>query len=143
MLLMAVTSNRKSVMKELSAAVAKTLVALTANIQAELMEDTPVDTGWARANWVPSARAPVVRSLPEFAIHEREMKAAAVPAAQTEQSSLTASFLSALLEQPVDMYITNNVSYIIDLNDGYSVKAPPGFVQMAIIRGMKKTEAMV
>ena len=30
------------------------VIALSTNIVARLVETTPVDTGWARANWVPS-----------------------------------------------------------------------------------------
>jgi hypothetical protein len=139
---MAIKSNLKEVTAKMNADMGLLVKKMMGSIQVELELSTPVDTGWAEANWVPSMGAPIVRSLPEFAIHEREAKAAQVPAAEAEQVSLKSSFMAKNPPKPIDMYITNNVSYIIDLNEGTSPKAPPGFVQVAIIQGIAHMRRM-
>ena len=36
----------------------KIIKEITLEATANLIEDTPVDTGWARANWIPSITTP-------------------------------------------------------------------------------------
>lgn len=83
---------------------------------------TPVDTGWARANWLANVSTPSknVAGTPE-----------SVNVAESEQQSgLGKVLLYRLAAGPV--YISNNVPYILRLNEGYSKQAPAGFVQRAI-----------
>jgi len=84
---------------------------------------TPVDTGWARANWVPSLGG-------EPASEPVGSKISVLSAEAATQSGLGSLLNYKLLIGPV--YITNNVPYITRLNDGHSSQAPKGFVQAAI-----------
>ena len=83
---------------------------------------TPVDTGWARANWQPRIGSPA-----QDVVGTNE----AVGAAQATQEA----GLGALLIYKISagsVFITNNVAYITRLNEGSSGQAPKGFVQRAI-----------
>ena len=103
------------------------VIKITLDVTANLLETgtahgTPVDTGWARANWVPSVGRRA-RS-PEGA--ERN-----VPAAAAKQAAGQAQVAGYKLERG-RVFISNNVPYILRLNDGYSKQAPRGFVQNAV-----------
>lgn len=82
---------------------------------------TPVDTGWARANWLVNIGTPFLAP-----IGTRE----SVPQAGTG----VASIATYKLGPPV--FISNNVPYITRLNEGSSQQAPRGFVQAAILRAL-------
>jgi hypothetical protein len=84
---------------------------------------TPVDTGWARANWIPKIGGDPTTTP----TGTREAVGSAENAVQSGLSSLLNYKMFA---GPV--YITNNVPYILNLNDGTSKQAPTGFVQAAI-----------
>lgn len=93
------------------------------DINEGLIDETPVDTGWARANWVPSIGTPFegpVGDRDSFDTGEQEMGMAEV-ASQYQLS-----------DGPV--FITNNVPYIESLNQGHSAKAPAGFIEAIIDR---------
>jgi hypothetical protein len=87
---------------------------------------TPVDTGWARANWFVGIGRPSTRDG-NFLDPDSGDVAEANSAAETGLGSVLAYTLAA-----GSVYITNNVPYILRLNDGYSQQAPAGFVQRAI-----------
>lgn len=90
-----------------------------------LIEATPVDTGWAMANWIPSIGTPFegpVGAREAFDTGEQEVGQAAV-AAQYQ-----------LVDGPV--FITNYVPYIEALNAGSSPRAPAGFVEAVIDRAV-------
>lgn len=83
---------------------------------------TPVKTGWARANWIPRIGGATMEAAgdPE-----------AVGSAKAAQQVGLGSVLSyKLVSGPV--YISNNVPYILRLNEGSSQQAPAGFVQRAV-----------
>lgn len=86
----------------------------------ELKRATPVDTGWARANWVPSVGSPVNTTN-----GSREAVSAAA------QSAGEARLLVYRTNQG-DVWITNNVPYIQKLNEGHSKQSPAGWIQAAI-----------
>ena len=105
------------------------------DVTANLIEQTPVDTGWARANWVPAIGAPVVRDLTGAGRN--------LAAASAEQAAGQAGVLRYKLNRG-KVFVSNNAPYITRLNDGHSRKAPAGFVQRAIrkavtedIRGLR------
>lgn len=94
---------------------------------------TPVDTGWARANWVPSIGAPH-----EGTVGERPPKAEEGRAqVQADDSASVAGVAEVAARYTLNrgpVFISNNVPYIQALNDGHSKQAPAGFVQAAVIR---------
>lgn len=114
------------------------IISLALNIDANLRESppvgTPIDTGWARANWVPSVGDPAI--LPAS---NNDPDAAAIAARQQAAEN----GLNRVLQWSKDdgpIYITNNVPYIGALNNGHSPQqAQPGFVQRAIEKAVKET----
>mgnify|MGYP000125552930 CR=1 FL=1 len=112
---------------------------ITLDVTANLVETTPVDTGWARANWVPAIGAPVIQDL------------RGVPTTAQNVASMTGEQQQALVGIVTDyrlsrgaVFVSNNVPYVPRLNDGSSTQAPSGFVQRAVqkavtqdIRGFK------
>lgn len=121
---MAAASNVQRVMNELDRFASRVITLIAVEITSNLIGTTPVDTGWARANWLPSVRAP--RGSP-------------AGSRESVSSSAQASGLAQLKAYRLNMgsvFIANNVPYIGDLNNGTSRKAPAGFVQSSILRGV-------
>ncbi len=102
---------------------------LSVEITANLINDTPVDTGWARANWVPSIGSR--NNTPASA----EARVENVPAQRATQQSSIAGLTNYRIESG-SVFISNNVPYIVRLNEGSSTQAPQGFVQGGIQRGI-------
>lgn len=98
-----------------------------ANLQsAPSQGGTPVDTGWARANWIPSVGTPVNAPAGTRADAEAgKIDTNAVPQGVSQVLSYSSIKLG-------NIYISNNVPYIELLNAGTSQQAPPMFVEMAI-----------
>lgn len=118
-------ATRREIIVQLEAVAARTVVALSLAIVANLVAapsegGTPVDTGWARANWVPAIGAPFTGT--------DGSRSSVSSAAQTLGQANLLSYKIAL--GPV--FISNNVPYILALNDGHSKQAMPGFVEKAI-----------
>lgn len=76
---------------------------------------TPVDTGHARANWIPSVSSPHT----------------AIVQGDSAHGAGVAAVLAYRLEAG-PAWVTNNVPYILVLNDGHSSQAPAGFIERAI-----------
>lgn len=95
----------------------KTIRAVALVVDAELVNTTPVDTGRARSNWLPSLNVPDLRTV------EPGGKPAVGPVADSFRIDDT-------------ILITNNLPYIRRLNEGSSLQAPAGFVEAAIARGI-------
>lgn len=127
------------VVGELERFSSKAIVALVLDITANLIESTPVDTGWARANWVPASGAAIFGLATPSARDSR--KSAATTQGAKQQTALAAIVVGYKLKQgPV--FIANGVPYIVRLNEGSSQKAPEGFVQAAIASGVAKLNAV-
>ena len=112
---------------------------ITLDIVANLQETTPVDTGWARANWIPHIGAELDEDLRGISPDD-----ARISGDQGRQQSGIAQVATNYTLTDGAIFITNNVPYIERLNDGSSTQAPAGFVQAAIdkavtedIRGFK------
>lgn len=93
--------------------------ALILEIDKELRKRTPVDTGNARANWVPSVGSPAPNG-------DRAAGSAAVLAYQLEQGPL---------------FVSNGVPYIRQLNNGHSKQAPALFVEAAVDEALARVQA--
>ena len=102
-------------------AVAKITLDATAN----LIEATPVNTGWARANWVPSIGEPV-----------DEPSGSQEDVNSSDQENGIAKVATGYKLAMGKVFISNNVPYIGALNDGHSQQAPSGFVQIAIAKAV-------
>lgn len=107
------------------------MVKLDLDINANLIEVTPVDTGWARANWIPSIGQPSQLdgdlSDPDSGnVRDRAGK----------QAAGTAKVATEYTLEKGNLYTSNNVPYVPALNNGSSQKAPAGFVQASILKGL-------
>ena len=119
-----------AIVRDLERFTERLVVKITLDVTGNLIETTPVDTGWARANWVPSVGKRSRRPAQSF---KGKTPSASVQAAAAKQSAGQAQALGYKLARG-RVYVNNNVRYITRLNDGYSRQAPPGFVQ----RGIRK-----
>ncbi len=101
--------------------------ALTLEIDRELRISTPVDTGFARANWVPSVGAPHVG------------EAETVRVGRTVGSSEHAAGVADVLKFKLDdgsTWVCNSAAYIQALNYGHSKQAPAMFIEAAVDRAI-------
>ena len=119
------------VMGQLDQFAERVITKLTLDITANLKEATPVDTGWARANWVARIGAPLVETQTPG-----ERTTAAARGREADSQASLAVVLSSYRLEGGAVYISNNVPYISRLNSGSSRKAPAGFVQRAIEKGV-------
>ena len=93
---------------------------------------TPVNTGRARANWQVTVGQPaggVVDSFPRG-----QKGSTGSEAAQQAINQGRAVIESSVQGAPI--VITNNVPYIVPLNEGHSLQAPAAFVELAIQQGV-------
>lgn len=88
---------------------------------------TPVDTGRSRANWRVSIGAPALNTI---------------ESTDPSGSSTISEGLSIInrLVSDTPIYITNNLPYIVPLNQGHSAQAPAGFVETAIDVGIQEAK---
>jgi len=130
----------KIVLEEMQAFTGKVMAALALQILANLTASparggTPVDTGWARANWVPNVGSPItstVGSRPTSSARGRDSGGRFTGGAKADTAGIVNYRFGS---GPI--YITNNVPYIEALNAGWSAQAPAGFIQAAVARAAK------
>jgi len=115
-------------MRSLAQFTEKHIKILTLEVTANLIEDTPRDTGWARSNWIPS----IGQSTETIAGSPDNITPAAQQRGLAEVASTYKLSRGAV-------FVTNNVPYILPLNDGHSKQAPAGFVQLSILRAVRST----
>lgn len=101
------------------------IIQLSLEVTANLIETTPVDLGWARANWVPTIGQPYEQNV-GYANDSADVGSAR----QKQTAGKVALRGYKLTKGPI--FVSNNVPYIQVLNEGSSTQAPAGFVQMAI-----------
>lgn len=85
-----------------------------------LIEATPVDTGFARASWIPSVGQPsgaTGGSPGAVSVQAREQGTAEVLAYKLAQGGV---------------FVSNNARYIQRLNAGHSKQAPANFIEIAV-----------
>lgn len=104
--------------------VATAMKALALEIDKELRRNTPVDTGHARRNWVPSVVQPF----------------AGVAADNTAHAIGVSEVLAYVLSTD-PLWVANNVPYIRALNYGHSKQKPAGFVELAVDVAMQRVQA--
>ena len=110
---------------EINRVLSKLVGKLATNITIELVNATPVQTGFARSNWIPTIGVPFVG-----VVGSREGVDYSV------QLSAVASLAGYSLDRG-NIYITNNVDYIDELNAGTSPEAQAGFVEDVVDRAVE------
>lgn len=109
---------------EANAAQAVRKVALAA--ESAVVLATPVDTGRARANWLVEIDGPAEGTVE--------------PIDQSGNAAIQAAAAKVAEYVPgvsAEIHLTNNLPYIQRLNDGWSAQAPAGFVQEAVLAGVR------
>lgn len=101
--------------EQLRKQIANAAIMLTLEIDKQLRLATPVDTGHARANWVPSVGSP----------HGTE------ESGESGHADGVARVLAFKLTDGV-LWVSNATPYIHRLNYGHSKQAPAGFVERAV-----------
>ena len=103
-------------------------------IVTDLAFKTPVDTSQARSNWQVGLNAPMVSTIgPHFP--GRKGSTGLSSAAET----IAVGKMGMQGKRPgSSIFITNNLHYIADLNNGTSAQEPAGFVERAIVKGRLK-----
>lgn len=96
----------------------KRVRAVAIKLDEELALTTPVKTGRARANWLPSLNTPETRTVEP-----------------NQKPGITPVLAAYKIDDTV--LISNNLPYIQRLNDGSSKQAPAGFVESAIARAKR------
>jgi hypothetical protein len=114
-----------SLMGGLVQTIQRTVVDIALKIHGELVENTPVDTGWARSNWLFAVGGPAPGP-----VGTRES------VDSSEATTQAASLVGGYRLGQGAVYITNNVPYIYDLEHGSSRQAPKGFVIRSILGGV-------
>ena len=112
-------------------AVNKAVRRVVLNTTAELQKDTPVLTGFARANWIPQLATPFLGTDGE------RVPGAISTSAQAKGKAQAATFN---IQKDTVVFITNNVSYIKKLNGGSSQKAPAMFIETAVAKAVDKSK---
>jgi len=86
-------------------------------IDRDVVENTPVKTGHAESNWIPTINAPSKQII------------------ELGQSPQKVMDVTRDMDLTDTIFITNNLPYIKPLNDGSSKQMAAGFVERAIQRG--------
>lgn len=118
------------VIRELDTVLSGVVAILSVRITANLIESTPVDTGFAKTNWVPRVGTPFTGTAGSRGATSSGSQSAGLAAVKNYR------FGAGMV------FIANNVAYIGDLNNGTSKQAPAGFVQGGIIRGIAEAKAL-
>ena len=114
-------ADRAAVIAALRRQVEKRVATIEINLTANLIEATPIDTGYARAHWVPTVGSPDM---------------AGDLGAQAAGLAAAASYTLAQGKA----YVANGASYIQRLNAGSSKQAPAAFVEREIARTLAELE---
>ena len=130
--------NVRVVVSALERFIEQVIKKITLDIVANLLRPgseggTPVDTGWARSNWVPTLSvAASTEPAPQPGGLDKAATRAAVPGQEAAQQAHVTLIATGYKLPFGDITITNNVPYIVKLNDEGTRKAPRAFVQAAI-----------
>lgn len=114
-------------------------IALALNVNANLRDSpplgTPIDTGWASANWVPSVGEP----YDDPAASQVKEPTVSMISARAQVAERGLNDVLSWRNEDGAIFSTNNVGYIIPLNNGHSAQSPRGFVQIAIEKAIRQT----
>lgn len=130
-------SQIEFIVADLSRFSEREIKALALNVDSNLRANppigTPVDTGWAAANWVPSVGVPKI-----FADPPGDPTPAMIAARRRDGEQGLNEVLAWTIDNGA-IFLTNSVPYIQPLNAGHSTQSPPGFVQAAMELGVQDT----
>lgn len=100
----------------------------------QLTTVTPVDTSKALSNWQVSLEQPNTLEIDALVLGSKGSTALA----SADQARGRARDILKKKKAGQTIYISNNASYIRDLNDGSSKQAPAGFIEITITQCKNK-----
>jgi len=104
-------------------------------VDATVVLATPVDTGRARSNWQVELNGPNLSTRePYVPGSKRSTEGENSRAALDQGKAVVAQYKGGV---NASIHITNNLSYIGKLNEGFSAQAPSGFVEKAVMVGVR------
>lgn len=116
--------------RAMNGAISNLVIMLSEEVTHTLIDATPVDTGFAESNWIPSIAVPFKGTASTY---EKALLGS------TDNGPQRRGLFQLRLGYNVTkgpIYIVNNVNYINLLNMGYSAQAPSGFVQTSIAQSI-------
>lgn len=122
------------ILTELEGLAERVVKKITLDATSNFIEDTPRDTGWAASNWVPQIGQPYTVNL--RGVTGEDTIRAAIPGSTAKQNAGMAQVATGYTLEQGAVFVSNNVPYIMKLNDGSSKKAPAGFIQAGIERAV-------
>jgi len=129
-----------NVVAELRAYAAQQCVELALAIHHELVVATPVDTGWARDNWIISVgtRAPAIRVRDKGGrfISHRQARATGARAGRGSPQVQAMGLLASYRLEHGPIMVDNRVDYLVYLAEGSSPQADHGWIEEAIGRAL-------
>jgi hypothetical protein len=127
--------TRKEIIQALTRTVEHVVGRMQLRVYEALVEATPIDTGFAKAGWVPSIGAP----LPGPPKQPARRSAAIAQAARLRARHRGWAYKLAAFYRVRQgrVIITNVVEYLPQLNRGSSTQAPSMFIEQAALRGVK------
>jgi len=94
---------------------------------------TPVDTGTARSNWIVSLEEPTGRTQEAY----KPLEGGDMSETGNAKAAIAQAKAAINGSKPgQDIHITNNLPYIVPLNEGSSAQAPAAFVEEAVSAGV-------
>jgi hypothetical protein len=106
------------------------------DVATSVIEETPVDTGRARSNWIVRIDAPAVGTSSARVPGSAGSTADANTRAAIEAASGVIRQFDVGKNQSI--HVTNNLAYMGRLNSGHSRQAPVGFVMIAVLAGLRR-----
>ena len=107
---------------------------VAASIDSVVVVATPVDTGRARSNWQAAINRMLSIEIPPYSPGSK----GSTQAANSQNAINQALSVIQNYKSGNEIHITNNVSYIGELNSGKSPQAESGFVEEAVDIGISR-----
>lgn len=123
-------SQIAAAMREVDKQVGDLIRSITLTAYRELVEISPVDTGWSRANWIPG-----IGTAPSSPVGARDAFSLGA------QASGVAEVMGYRSPNQGPLYLSNSVPYIVYLNAGSSSQAPAGYVEDAVYRAVELAQS--
>ena len=96
---------------------------------------TPVDVGRARSNWIVSLDQPASETIDAYYPGEnRSTESQNTQAALDQGEEVVKNYRGGVGQE---IHITNNLEYIIPLNNGHSDQAPANFVELGVMEAVQ------
>ncbi len=117
------------------------MIDLTLKLHENLHKDTPKKTGLAANNWFVSSGTPILDSVGYYSVNLNGVSFNNASTAKAFSDGQLNSIKSYTLDKG-NIFIANNLPYILALDGGSSTKAPKNFVTTAIRKAIVATEGV-